>query len=150
VLKTTALATAAILAVIAANAATTTVPVSRSMPSGGWEALGEARIVDAADLLGYGETSAAISGVARRIGLPIADIVPEAGETRRVGGFTVMAGCSIGDCENGSSMIVADAANRTVYAAWKPNAGRAVVVPELKEWPEDAKQEAIAWIKKAR
>jgi len=148
VLKTTALAATAVLVVIASNAATT-VPVSKAMPSGGWEALGEARIDGAADLLGYGETNAAIKGIAGRIGLPISDIVPEAGETRRVGDFTVISGCSTGDCEHGSSMIVADASSRTVYAAWKPNAGRALVVPELKEWPEGAKQEAIAWIKKA-
>jgi len=138
VLKTSVLVASAMIA------ATLTAPKQ----SGGWEALRDARMESPQELLGYDETGAALQGLALRAGLPAAELAPEAAETRKVGRYTVMSGCNPGTCEEGRAMLVGDAGSQAFYAAWKPKVGRAVVVPDLKTWPAEAKREAIAWLKK--
>jgi hypothetical protein len=144
-IRTAAMAAAAIIAVAGANA--TTGPEA-GLP-GGWDALAGARFRMPRELLGYSETAPALHGLARRAGMNAADIVPETTEARTVGSLTLMEGCLSGTCEE-RAMLVGNASSRTFYAARKPRVGRTVVIPELKEWPPEAKLEAIAWIKKAQ
>lgn len=114
----------------------------------GWTALRERQMDNSALLFGNGEIAVALQQLLGSDFPAFQRILTGTGGGEFKGDDYVGMSCTPHSCGSEEALVFLSARERKVYAAWKPEGGKIIVRPAVKEWPAKARLPLRDWAAK--
>ncbi|MGV8937791.1 MAG: hypothetical protein ACOH2J_11760 [Allorhizobium sp.] len=111
----------------------------------GWAEFGSDRLSHPAELMNYAEIAIQIDQMLGDDKDLLETLLTGPGSGAYKGSLYVGNACMAHNCDQAQALILADAQQREVYLAWKPEGEKIVVRPPVSDWPARAKVELRAW-----
>lgn len=117
-------------------------------PNKGWANLRERKLEHPVNVFEYGEIAKQLDELLAADKANFETIIVGVGNGKFNGDDYVGTSCAAHMCTSTGALIYLSAADRKVYVAWKPDGGKIVVRPEVKQWPSKPRLELKEWAEK--
>ncbi|WP_114430990.1 hypothetical protein [Phyllobacterium bourgognense] len=116
--------------------------------SKGWAQLRERTVTHPNELLGYKEIADEINRIAGSNRKTFETMIGGVGSAESTGDLFVGTSCTPHNCDAEAAILIASIPDKRVYLAWKPETEKIVVLPPVKQWPQNAKNALLNWSRK--
>lgn len=114
-------------------------------PNKGWNDLRDRTFQHPADIYSYGQISPDLSKLVGDQAKDYLTVVMGPGSAEYKGDLIVGTACQPHNCMDTGSLLIANLQTHHLFVAWKPDGGKIVVRPPVKEWPSDERGELRSW-----